>query len=69
MIEITKEDIKYAEKIFLPEGNKFDQKRKKVIKCLESKDIVACPGSGKTTALLAKLAISVQPPKYGEYVC
>lgn len=57
MISITDKDIRYAEKIFLPEGEEFDSKRKKVIKCLESKDIVACPGSGKTTALLAKLAI------------
>lgn len=71
MIEITEEDIKYAEKIFLPEGNKFDQKRKKVIKCLESKDIVACPGSGKTTALLAKLAIlaNKMPLKNNKGIC
>ncbi|AKB75166.1 ATP-dependent DNA helicase UvrD/PcrA [Methanosarcina lacustris Z-7289] len=57
MIEISDGDIEYAEKIFLPEGCSFDSERKTVIKCMESKDIQACPGSGKTTTLLAKLAI------------
>lgn len=60
MIEISDMDIEYAEKIFLPEGCSFDLERKDVIKCMESKDIQACPGSGKTTALLAKLAILAQ---------
>ena len=57
MIAILDEDIKYAERIFLPEGTSFDTERVNIIKCLESKDIQACPGSGKTTTLLAKLAI------------
>lgn len=57
MISITDEDIDRAEKIFLPEGEQFDEERRKAIKCLESKNIQACPGSGKTTALLAKLFI------------
>lgn len=53
---ITTQDIREAETILgLEEG--FDEQRQEVIKCLESKDIVACPGSGKTTALLAKLII------------
>ncbi|WP_167879451.1 UvrD-helicase domain-containing protein [Methanococcoides sp. NM1] len=60
MIVILDEDIKYAEKIFLPEGASFDTERVDVIKCMESKDIQACPGSGKTTTLLAKLAILAQ---------
>lgn len=60
MIEISDADIEYAEKIFLPEGCSFDLERRNVIKCMESKDIQACPGSGKTTALLAKLAILAQ---------
>ena len=54
MIAILDEDIKYAERIFLPEGASFDTERVNVIKCMESKDIQACPGSGKTTTLLAK---------------
>ena len=60
MIEISDMDIEYAEKIFLPEGCSFDLERRDVIKCMESKDIQACPGSGKTTTLLAKLAILAQ---------
>lgn len=60
MIEISDMDIEYAEKIFLPEGCSFDPERRNVIKCMESKDIQACPGSGKTTTLLAKLAILAQ---------
>lgn len=60
MIAILDEDIKYAERVFLPEGASFDTERVNVIKCMESKDIQACPGSGKTTTLLAKLAILAQ---------
>ncbi len=56
-MEITKEDIGYARKMFLPANETFDEQRIEVIKCLESKDVQACPGSGKTTTLLAKLAI------------
>jgi len=55
-LKITDEDIKYAERVLkLPKG--FDTPRINVIKCNESRDIIACPGSGKTTVLLAKLLI------------
>ncbi|MFD2831425.1 UvrD-helicase domain-containing protein [Corticicoccus populi] len=57
MIEITEADIQYAESLLLPEGITFNDERRDIIKCLEKKDIRACPGSGKTTTLLAKLAI------------
>lgn len=54
-IKITDADIKWVESIL---GNiHFDEEHINVIKCLESKDIQAFPGSGKTTALVAKLAI------------
>ncbi len=53
---ITDEDINYSEKILGPKVC-FDSQRRKVIKCMESRDVVACPGSGKTTVLLAKLII------------
>lgn len=56
MIDISDEDIRYAEGIFL-DGKSFNAERISVIKCMESRDIQACPGSGKTTTLLAKLAI------------
>jgi DNA helicase II / ATP-dependent DNA helicase PcrA len=57
MFTITDQDISFAEKALLPEGHTFDDERRTVIKCLESKDVIACPGSGKTTALLAKLIV------------
>ncbi len=55
-IEITDEDILWVEETM---GNKFhfDSARKKVIKNMDSVDIQAFPGSGKTTILVAKLAI------------
>ncbi len=60
MIRITDEDVEFAEELLLPEGKKFDEERRRVIKCLDSIDVHACPGSGKTTALLAKLVILAQ---------
>lgn len=57
MIKITQEDIQYAESLLLPKGKTFNEERRNIITCLETKDIKACPGSGKTTTLLAKLAI------------
>lgn len=56
-IEITDEDIAYAEKLLLPPEAKFNEERRAFICCMESRDVVACAGSGKTTALLAKLLI------------
>ncbi|HFK1510048.1 MULTISPECIES: UvrD-helicase domain-containing protein [Bacillus cereus group] len=57
MTQIDSRDISYAEQMLLHNDESFDDERRAVIQCLESKDIIACPGSGKTTALLAKLAI------------
>ena len=57
---ITNDDISWAEHILLPPGEHFDDEQKAVIRCFETKDILACPGSGKTTALLAKLLILSQ---------
>ena len=56
-IDITESDIEYAEKILLTEGQHFDDERRSFIKNLEVIDLQAVPGSGKTTALLAKLLI------------
>ncbi|MDQ1207203.1 DNA helicase-2/ATP-dependent DNA helicase PcrA [Acinetobacter baylyi] len=56
-IEITDEDIKYAEDILLPQGKAFDDERRNFIRNLSTIDLQAVPGSGKTTALLAKLLI------------
>lgn len=56
-IIITNEDISWVERILLPPDEHFDEEQKAVIRSFETKDILACPGSGKTTALLAKLLI------------
>ena len=57
IIEITDEDINYAESILLPIGKVFDDERREFIRNLSTIDLQAVPGSGKTTALLAKLLI------------
>jgi len=56
-IEITEDDIAYAERLLLPMGQSFNEERREFIRCMESRDVIACPGSGKTTALLAKILI------------
>ncbi|MCT4215273.1 UvrD-helicase domain-containing protein [Elizabethkingia anophelis] len=56
-INISDDDIRYAEKILLPNGKVFDDERKAFIRNLNTIDLQAVPGSGKTTVLLAKLAI------------
>lgn len=57
VINITDEDINYAERILLPQGNSFDVEKINFIRNLNTLDLQAVPGSGKTTALLAKLLI------------
>lgn len=55
MIQIRDEDIKIAQDIFI-DGNAFDDKERiPFIKNLDTCDLLAVPGSGKTTALMAKL--------------
>lgn len=53
----TTDEIAYAESILLKEDQHFEQPYIDIIECNETKDIKACPGSGKTTSLLAKLVI------------
>lgn len=62
-IEIDDTHIKEAEQIFI-KGNQFDSlERIPFIKNLETCDLLAVPGSGKTTALMAKLyCLSKQLP-------
>lgn len=52
---ITDELIDKAESILLPVGKTFDDERREFIKGLDNRDLMAVPGSGKTTALQAKL--------------
>lgn len=54
---IKQEEILKIEKLLLPEGGSFNDEAKKVIECMENKEILACPGSGKTTVLLAKIKL------------
>lgn len=54
---ITENDIHFAEEILLKHGKTFNPERVNFIKDLTTLDLQAVPGSGKTTALLAKLLI------------
>ncbi|MYN26974.1 UvrD-helicase domain-containing protein [Duganella levis] len=56
-INLTEDDIAYAESVLLPKGASFDHERREFIRNLGTLDLQAVPGSGKTTALLAKLLI------------
>lgn len=60
-IEITDKDINWVETLL---GIKFDDERRTVIKNLDECDIQAFPGSGKTTCLIAKLAILAEKWPY-----
>ena len=57
--EISDQDIESTEKLLLPEGAHFPEDARNVIRCWHSIDVAACPGSGKTTVLLAKLKLLV----------
>ncbi len=63
---ISEEDIKYAERILFGKENVFDDERKTFIKNLELADLQAVPGSGKTTALLAKLLVLAKHQPFDE---
>lgn len=54
-MEINPRNIATAEQLLLPNGCHFDEERIQFINRLESGDLLAVPGSGKTTALRAKL--------------
>jgi len=71
VVQITDPDIERVERILLPPSCCFNEERRTFIRCLESRDVVACPGSGKTTALLAKILIlaSKMPFQDGRGIC
>ena len=56
-IQITCKGIQYAEQFLFRRGELFDLERRDFIRNLDTVDLQAVPGSGKTTALLAKLLI------------
>ncbi len=57
MLQIIDEEISAVEQLLLPDGCQFPEDARTVIRCWKSKDVAACPGSGKTTVLLAKLKL------------
>lgn len=59
MIEwkISNKDIESTERLLLPAGAHFSEDARDVMRCWHSTDVSACPGSGKTTVLLAKLKL------------
>ena len=67
----TIEEIKAAHDILLPGMPDFEDDKLKVIESNVSRDIKACPGSGKTTVLLAKLSIlsNRMPSADGKGIC
>lgn len=69
--EISDQDIESTEKLLLPEGAHFPVDARNVIRCWHSADVLACPGSGKTTVLLAKLKLLVDrmPLENGAGIC
>lgn len=70
-IVIDNEDINELEKLLLKNSH-FDEKRLEIIKEFNSSlDINACPGSGKTTILIAKLKLIIDrlPFENGMGVC
>lgn len=54
---VSEEEIEVVEKMLLPENCHFADDAKTVIRYWKSTDVFACPGSGKTTVLLAKLKL------------
>lgn len=71
MIKIEDNDINKIENILLPQGCHFSDDGKNMIRCMESKEVLACPGSGKTTLLMAKLYIlsKSMPFKNNKGIC
>lgn len=72
-IEVTEADIRYAEEILFGKTNVFDRDERIPIieEFHKSFDVNACPGSGKTTVLLAKLIILSRkmPLGNGQGIC
>jgi|GEM_PF-1069030 len=62
--------INDIEKILLPKGCSFDSERRDfILENNESHDLVACAGSGKTTALLAKLLLLEKGVRRDKGIC
>lgn len=53
-LNISDDDLQWIESQL---SLRLDSERRAILSCLESRDVRACPGSGKTTLVVAKLAI------------
>ena len=69
--QISDQDIQAVEELLLPYGAHFPGDAREVIRCWHSTDVAACPGSGKTTVLLAKLKLLADkmPLENGAGIC
>lgn len=63
--------IPELERLLLPDGCHFAEDAKTVIDCWEDVNVLACPGSGKTTVLMAKLQhlADKMPLSQGQGIC
>lgn len=70
-LQITDSEIQDVEHLLLPSGCHFADDALHVIRHWKSVDVSACPGSGKTTVLLAKLKILADrlPLESGAGIC
>ncbi|MEH6884181.1 UvrD-helicase domain-containing protein, partial [Priestia megaterium] len=57
MINISEEDVKLIQKSILPKNCEFSLDQLSVILAQENANIIAGPGSGKTTVLITKIAL------------
>lgn len=72
MSEFANEDsLREVFKLLTGKDGNFDEEKQKIINCTDSAHIKACPGSGKTTTLLAKLVLLAEqmPLKDGKGIC
>ena len=69
--QTSDKDIQAVEELLLPYGAHFPEDARNVIRCWHSTDVAACPGSGKTTVLLAKLKLLADrmPLECGAGIC
>ena len=69
--QISDQDIQIVEELLLPHSAHFPEDARNVIRCWHSTDVAACPGSGKTTVLLAKLKLLADrmPLENGAGIC